>query len=456
MTGRHPAAVGTYGPEMVSWAQSRRLQPRRSAETRWWQRLVTSRALEHDVDGHLVWSTVIVSGPRQVGKSWAERMVCGWRIHQGERFGEEQALLHVAHKLVAAQEVWRPAARWAAGAGARVRWANGEQQIELEDGSRWMIQAANDGAGVAFGLSMVLVDEAWRVPRQVVDEALEPTLAESVSPQLWLVSTAGTAESDLMLSNRAAAIAQLDDPGATLLVEWSAPPDPDLDIDDPVVWRSATPHWDERREARMTQARARSSERAFRQQWLNQWVPSVSRPLLGEDTWSRVVTAAGPGDPVSFGVEVAADRSAACIVAVGGGVVELVAYQDSAGWLVPRVLELAEVHAAVAVGVAGSGPARSVVEELQRQLGERLVVLSGPQLAAASGQMFDRLTCSPPGVRMRSEPTLAAAVAGAGRHGYGQTWGWSRDAAGMVLTAASAAVWASEHVVVTEAPMVFS
>ena len=37
----------------------------------------------------------------------------------------------------------------------------------------------------------------------------------------------------------------LDDADAdssTLLIEWSAPPDPDLDIDDPAVWRMASPH----------------------------------------------------------------------------------------------------------------------------------------------------------------------------------------------------------------------
>ena len=210
--------------------------------------------------------------------------MCDWRMHQAEWFGEEQAILHIAHKLVAAQEVWRPAARaWAH--EARVRWANGEQMIELTDGSRWMIQAANDGAGVSFTLSMALVDEAWRVNREVVDEAIMPTMAESASPQLWLVSTAGTSSSDLMLVNRAAALAELDEPrpGSTLLLEWSAPPDPDLDIDDPGVWRAFAPHWDGGGgEERMRTARAKVTERAFRQQWLNQWVPSAESPLLDE------------------------------------------------------------------------------------------------------------------------------------------------------------------------------
>ena len=64
-----------------------------------------ARAFEHDEDGRLVWRTVMVSAPRQVGKSYLERIACGWRMHQGERFGGPQDVLHVAHKLVGAQEV---------------------------------------------------------------------------------------------------------------------------------------------------------------------------------------------------------------------------------------------------------------------------------------------------------------------------------------------------------------
>lgn len=295
MTGPHPAAVGSYGREAAAWAEARQLHPRVSAGTRWWQRLALCRALEHDSAGALVWPVVIVSAPRQAGKSWLERIVCGWRMHQAARFGQqEQAVLHVAHKLVASQEVWRPAARWAQREGLRVRWANGEQQIEAEDGSRWLLQAANDGAGVAFSLSMALVDEGWRVPRAVYEEAIEPAMAEADSPQTWLVSTAGTAESDLMHTYRAAAIATLEDPAGILLLEWSAPPDPDLDIDDPRVWRAAQAHWDQRRAAWVARKRAQAGERAFRQHALNQWVPSLSPPVLEESTWGRVVTRRGP------------------------------------------------------------------------------------------------------------------------------------------------------------------
>ncbi len=411
MSGPHPDAVGSYAQECIELAEVTRLQPKRSDGTRWWQRLALLRALEHDGAGQLVWPMVVLSGPRQVGKSWLERIVCNWRIQQGERFGEEQAVLHIAHKLVAAQEVWRPAARaWAH--MARVRWANGEQQIELEDGSRWLIQAANDGAGVSFSLSMSLVDETWRVNRQVVDEAIMPTMAEAASPQLWLVSTAGTSESDLMMVNRAAALAELDEPraGSTLLLEWSAPPDPDLDIDDPAVWRAFAPHWDERREERMRTARAKVEERAFRQQWLNQWVPSSADPLLDEALYTAAVTQDALFGPVSFAVEVTPDRSVATIVACAGGVLDVVAERSGVGWVVPFLAERVEAHHAVSVGFDSLGPAAGLGLELRAALGGRVLLLSGRDVAAASGLLFDRLTATPPAVRIRHHESLHLAI----------------------------------------------
>ena len=334
-------------------------------ELRWWQAYALARAFEHDDAGHLVWRTVLVSGPRQVGKSWLERVVCAWRIHAGAVFGGPQDVLHVAHKLQAAQEVWRPAARWAVGAYGKgcVRWANGEQQIELpDDGSRWLIQAATDGAGVAFSLSMALVDEAWMVARHVVDAAIAPTMVEAENPQLWLVSTAGTSQSDLMATYRAHALA-LDPPAddtSLLILEWSAPPDPDIDIDDPAVWRAASPHWSPKREAVIRDERGKVPEVDFRQQWLNQWVPTVSAPLIDSERWAASAWhGALPGGPLVFGVDIAPDREYAAIVTYVGGVVEVVdARPGNTAWVPGRLRGALRPLVAAGGGHRRVGPRR--------------------------------------------------------------------------------------------------
>jgi hypothetical protein len=422
------------------------MHPKPSRGARWWQRLALARALEHDAAGRLVWPVVIISGPRQVGKSWLERELCAWRIRQAERFGgEEQAVLHVAHKLLAAQEVWRPAARWSAGIGDTVRWANGEQQIERPDGSRWLLQAANDGTGVAFSLSMALIDEGWRVARTVYEEAIEPTLAEAESPQTYLISTAGTAASDLMATYRTKAIGQLDDPRDVLLIEWSAPPEPEVDIDDPRVWRACQPHWDERRRAWIERKRDQAGERAFRQQALNQWVPSLTPPVLPPGTYGAVATQAPPSGMLALGAEVAEDHSRAVIVAVGGGVAEVIDEREAAHWVTGRLAELAARHGAVAVGLDGTGPARGVAAELKTLDDVPLVTLGAGDMAAASGQVLDAVTARPPRLMLRDHPSFEAAAEVARKRRVGGAWAWDRDVAGLPLSAATAGWWALAH-----------
>lgn len=456
MTGRHPLAVGSYGPAAIGWAQSRAgMHKTRIGRLRWWQRVVICRALEHDKRGRLVWETVVQSGPRQTGKSVIERVICGWRQHMGALFGAPQDVLHLAHKLEAAREVWSPAARFMAGqyGPGSVRWTNGEECITLQDGSRWLIQAANEGAGVAFSLSLVLVDEAWRVPRGLVDNGLIPTMAEVEQPQLWLVSTAGTSVSDLMRINRRLAIAALEPTrsASTLIVEWSAPPDESIDISDPGVWRAASPHWDERRATRIRRAFSKivdlASEYAFRQQWLNQWVPSLSSPMFAPDVvegamWDETL----PDEtPSALGFDVATDRSHACVTRHAGAVIEVVATPTPAA-LPAKLVELAGRFEPVGIGYDRTGQGNGVADELAGTETARLLVpITRRDLATACGKLFDRLPIGRVG--LRRDPLLDEALRGAGKDPYGKTWTFRRDGepSGVPLLSAAAALWADEH-----------
>jgi hypothetical protein len=467
MTGRHPDAVGTFGPSMIEWAEARKLHTKRTDGSRWWQRLAAARALEHNRAGELVWRTVIISTPRQQGKSWLERELCAWRIEQGALFGEEQNVLHVAHKLTAAEEVWRPAARYYDHLGrdeARVRYANGEQQIELADGSRWLIQAANEGVGVAFSIGMALVDEGWRVKRSVYDNGIEPTLAEAESPQTYLVSTAGDVTSDLMTHYRAEAVAEIDAPGNTLIIEYSAPADAELseplDVDDRGVWRAACAHWDARREAWMTDKRKKAGERSFRQHALNQWQPTLTPPVLPAGTWERVATTRAPGGTVGFGVDIDEDHERGVIVAVGSGVAEVVDDRPEAGWIVRRVVELLGRNGG-AVALDGAGPARALLDPLRRVLGrEQVLGLTGADMAARSGATLDDLTGDRPAIALRDDERMMGAITSARKRKTGAAWVWDRDGEGLFMVALSCAQWAEAHApappVEDDEPMVYA
>jgi phage terminase large subunit-like protein len=195
-------------------------------------------------------------------------------MHHPELFGEPQTILHVANKRSTAMEVLRPAGLWAIDVYGKscVKWGNEKAGIELPSGDRWLIHAANDSAGVGYSCSMVFVDEAWKVKREVVDDALAPTMAERNNPQLWLVSTSGDSTSDLMSGYRQRALDRLEseDPGSILLLEWSAPAE--ADPDEVSTWKWGSPEWSPKRETFLRQQWTAIEESAWRREYLNQWV----------------------------------------------------------------------------------------------------------------------------------------------------------------------------------------
>lgn len=283
-TPSDPNVDGTLGDECIAWLD------------RWldmqlwtWQAHVVRRALEVREDGSLRWPVVVLTVPRQCGKSTLSRGVMSWRLFQGgeEAFGEPQTLLHVSSNRQIAREIWQMSARLLeAKADAKVRQANGQEAIELPDTSKWMIAAANMTAGPGLSISMAFVDEAWAVDEGVVVSGIMPTMLQRASSQLWLVSTAGESRSDLLRGFREQGIAQLDDPenADILLIEWSA--SPDLPIDDREGWRQASPIWNDRREKQVEQFFRLQPPNDFAMQMLNRWVISATS-WLPEQAWMR-------------------------------------------------------------------------------------------------------------------------------------------------------------------------
>jgi hypothetical protein len=260
---------GSYGESAAEW-----LRDVYGMDLRGWQRHALDRALEHDAEGNLLWPTVIITVGRQSGKSYLARAVCMWRLHHAELFGETQTIMHVANKRSTAMEVLRPAGLWAVERYGKkaARWGNENAGIELPSGDRWLVHAANDSAGVGYSVSMLFVDEAWKIKEEVVTASLAPTMAERNQGQMWLVSTAGDSTSDLMIGYRQRALDRLesDDPGSILLLEWSAPAE--ADPENVETWKYGSPEWTPKRREFLAQQWNNVEESAFRQQYLNQWV----------------------------------------------------------------------------------------------------------------------------------------------------------------------------------------
>jgi hypothetical protein len=305
MTAPHPRAVDSLGLEFEWWCRTHR-----QITLRWWQRLVARRLLEVDTDGRLVWLVLILTLARQLGKSWLLWLILSWRLHQGERFGRPQRLVHMSIQMSQVRDVM---ARELSFADARPDLYatldnNNDTSIEwLRDGSKWVrVVRGTARAGGAYGQSEVavgVVDEAWSIPAAVVDDGLEPTIVESEQPWLVLMSTAHRMSTALMLDRRSSALDDMWAPQLpVLIVEWSTPRY--YALDDVDGWRLASPVWSGQREQLigMRVQRALSgfaSEdpnepdpvESVRAQWLNQWpikltVQGKVEALLGGDRWS--------------------------------------------------------------------------------------------------------------------------------------------------------------------------
>lgn len=321
MTAPHPLAVASYGAEFEAW-HAVELGP-----LRWVQRLVARRLLEHDANGRLVWLELLLTMARQVGKSTLLRGLTLWRLAQRDRFGEPQLVVHTGKDVASCVEVWSPAASWAQDearveAGWRVRSANDMRTITAPDGeSRWLILSKTQG-GFSFSTSVVLVDEAWRVRLELVEEGLEPTMAEREQSQILIVSTASSAPSATRLfpRRRAAALRRLAAGTDVLLIEWSVPAG--SDYLDPETWRRAAPHWTEWRERRIRLAAQRAADgmidaeteetdpwASFASQWLNIWPEQSamvsSSPLVDADLWRALgdISEPPPPGPLVLAVE---------------------------------------------------------------------------------------------------------------------------------------------------------
>ena len=270
-TPRPSDVVGSHGGEATAWVREYL-----GLELYAWQRYALERILERRATGELRWRRVILTVARQSGKSVLSRGLCSWRLGAADVFAEPQAVLSIANVRETARRHWQAAAvELETSIGANVRRSNGQEALELADGSTWKVAAATLDGGVGSSLSLAFVDEGWRIAADVVQHSLEPTMIATAEPQLILVSTAGDGGSDLLLSARAQAIAELADPdtATTLILEWSA--SPDADIDDRDAWRQASPEWSRQRVAALEHARRTTSENAWRTMYLNQWVQAA-------------------------------------------------------------------------------------------------------------------------------------------------------------------------------------
>jgi hypothetical protein len=425
-----------------------------------WQQMVLQHALGEREDGK--WSAfevgLVVSRQNGKGAVLEARMLAGLYLLK------ERLIIFSSHLFDTSLEAFRRLLFLVENTPEldsrvrRVSRSHGEEGIELKGGQRVRFRTRTKGGGRGFTADCLILDEAMFLPEATVG-ALLPTLSARPNPQVWYTGSSVDQfiHDDGVVLARVRQRGHVGDPSLAYF-EWSlphmAPGHVSLDeLSDRESWRQANPGFGLRispehiaNEARSMDHRTFVVERLGVGDWPDP--DSGVRSVIQIETWMALTDpVSAMKDPVVLAFDVAPDRSMATVAAAGvrdDGLahVEVIDYRRGTGWVVGRIEELVGKHAPSMVVCDGSGPAASLMLELER-LGIEITPVTGKEHSMACGLLFDAVEQGK--LRHLGSNELASAVRGAVKRPLGDAWAWSRRTSSVdisPLVAVTLAHWA--------------
>lgn len=428
-----------------------------------WQRYVADVALEVDpLTGRLAYREVVLTVPRQSGKT---SLILPVAAHRAIGFGKRQHIVYTAQTRNDARMKWEDEHQPILEASAlaslvRTRKRTGAEAFVWTNGSVHGINAPTAKAGHGKTLDLGFIDEAFARPDDAVEQAFRPAMITRPEPQLWVVSTAGTADSTYLKAKVDAGRRRVEagEPTQACYFEWSAPNDADPLA--PETWHGCMPALGHT----ITEAAIRAeldtmlAEHGpdglglFRRAYLNQWTSELGDgwSVIPKVAWRARGRAEGrPDGPVVFAVAAAYPDAESAAVAVAGRrgdetLAQVVAHRPGTSWLVAEVTRLHKAHRPVTVVLDRKGPAGRLVPDLVAA-GVELLHPTYDEVAQAAGVFYDAVAGDAPSLRHYDQPELDTAVAAAVKRPLGDAWTWHRrDTAADIspLEAVTLAAWA--------------
>lgn len=401
-----------------------------------WQRHVVDVAFEVDpATGRLAYREVRLTVPRQSGKT---TLMLAAMTHRCIAMGDRQRVGYTAQTGKDARLKWEDEhvpvlERSSLASVMQVRRTNGSEAIRWANGSLWSLLATTETAGHGAQLDLGVIDEAFALSDDRLEQAMKPAMITRPQPQLWVVSTAGTDDS-LYFNEKVDDGRQRVDSGVASSVayfEWSAPDDADIGSED--TWRACMPALGLTVPVSAIRSDFESMrEPEFRRAYLNQRQDrSASAPwqVIGEDQWeacrdrrSRIA-----GEPV-LALDVTPSRSMASLAAAGvrdDGLVhvELIGNRPGTSWVLDWFAAEDRVRRYGSVVIDPVSGANSMVSDL-RALGLRVVEVGARSVTAGCGKFYDLVVGGE--LRHLGQVPLSAAVAGARKRNLGDAWAWHR------------------------------
>lgn len=290
-----------------------------------WQRLIVDCWLGKDDDGNYTMTSGGLSVPRQNGKN-----VC---LEARELFGlvvNGEKILHTAHQVKTSKKSFR---RLAAifenrrnpeivGMVSKIRYTNGEEAIELDNGGVIQYSARSRQAARGFdGISLVVYDEAQELTDDQV-EAIMPTLAASSTGTRQIIYTGTPPYPGCpgQVFRRRRTVCTTNPGKHDSWHEWSVSADSveEISLEDKTLWYNCNPALGIHLTEEFTTEEYRTaSPDGFARERLGWWSPVLERQedlAIDAELWDACVSdEEKPEGKTAYGVRFSADGSEVCL-----------------------------------------------------------------------------------------------------------------------------------------------
>lgn len=412
-----------------------------------WQQHVADVALEVHASGLPYYRTVGLSVARQNGKT----LLLLARVAM-ELFGRRRVVAYTSQDRLTARRKWEEMCRALVDVPSFAKRVlhfhtnNGQEELLLDTGSRFIIVTPNEKAGRSLSVDLAIIDEAWHLSDMAVAGALGGTMAARSHAQLWVVSNAGSSESRLFRHYTETGRAQVDSPASPMCwVEYAA--SDDADVLNREEWAAANPSLDLPHgvlSAHLSGEALSLDPERFAREYLNLWVDVDVLTGIDAVVWAacrddQLV----PGDDVAFALDLTPERDRGALVVAGsvGGrtPLEVIEHTSDMDRLVSRTIQVASAAGGLVV-LDRANPASSAVPALERA-GLEVRMISAPDFARACGDFHDAAKAGH--LSHRGDYRLADAVLGATKRTVGDGWVWRRRGPSDIspLVAATLARW---------------
>lgn len=391
-----------------------------------WQRYAADVATEILPDGSFAYQTVVVTVPRQSGKTVLIRAAAVERcISEPDQF-----VFYTAQSGKDAKPRWEDSVKALRKSPIRsqfdVRYTNGAEKVRFHNGSEFGCFAPVEDALHGYTPPLVFLDEAMAYDEELGDALLAAILPAQVTlrrKQLWVVSTAGTAKSAFL--RKMLALGRSETP-RVCLIEYGIPEGED--VYSPEVWRRRHPGFDENGDPLLRadgspQVTVEAIENDARIMPADKFVRGYgNRETLADSTlippekWAalRDQLDAVNARQVVVACDVAFDRSAATILAVwraGDRIAGRVLMRDAGyAWCAPALDDLAAQTPPIAIAIGDNGPSREVADSLGDRARNRLQLLAERDYSLACGTFLRMVRDGE--LAHDGDPELAVAVSG--------------------------------------------